>query len=241
MSNLISGSEPSSCDITLRGFGQIPTIHGQPTNGTEDVPTRSLLGQMLLGIGCRPYTGTKYTEHSNVALHYVASEDQTDTSQGAQLNVVTTPKGHTWEDRETVATFASDMITFNKPVAFSSSSGCTCETAFNTFAGAVTGWSTLTTDDRYFKQSGKLVYFVINLAGVSNSGVVSIPIPVPARTALSHIEGQCGLVINNGVAGGGRWSINPATGILTVWPGVGGSFATTGNKEVRLSGFYEAA
>lgn len=95
-------SEPGhtvELDFSQIGYGIGPVIHGRYAGGTKASPTAPPSGTLLWGIGCRPWTGTAWTDHSTAALHWVAEENISGTNQGTSLRLLVTPLGQTWENR----------------------------------------------------------------------------------------------------------------------------------------------
>lgn len=119
-------------------------------------------------------------------------------------------------------------------------------TAWTSWAGTVVGWSATTTAEKYYKQIGKNVWFMIHYTGTSNSTSVTFTLPVAAATGhVVLVDGTLGLTQDNGtVVAAGRWSIDTAAGtqVITCFSTQGGGGWNAANtKTVRLQGFYEAA
>jgi hypothetical protein len=98
-------------DIAARGYGVGPVFHGYFANGTKASPTRATTGQLVYGIGCRPYTGTVFTPHSTSAIHFIARENITDSAQGTAYRVLVTPVGTTEANRKIAYSVESDSTT----------------------------------------------------------------------------------------------------------------------------------
>lgn len=62
-------------------------------------------GQLIGGYGSRPWTGNNYTEHSNVALHFIQSGSCSNSNHGGYLRIVATPQDSTIDKRVDVASF----------------------------------------------------------------------------------------------------------------------------------------
>lgn len=95
-------------DVAARGYGVGPVMHGYLANGTKAAPTQAIAGQLLYGLGSRPHTGNGFTPHSTAAIHMVARENVTDTSQGTSLNFLVTPLGASHADRQAAFSLESD-------------------------------------------------------------------------------------------------------------------------------------
>lgn len=233
------GSNPA--DVRIYGFGGVGTVHMYRANDTKVSPDAVINGDMVGALGVRPYNGTEYSEHSTAGFWIWATQNHNSSNQGTKMEFFATPDGETWEERVKAMTIEGDLITFHVPVSYMAVSGTPPSMEeFMAFNGSLTGWSSLTRDERFFRVVDGIVYFNVNIAGTSNATTVSIQMPVAAHTRHYRVEGQCGHVVNNGTAGQGRWSIDPDTNILTIWTGVAGGWTASGTKEVRLEGFYEA-
>lgn len=232
----------SGSEIIQTNYGGLPSTHMDRANGTEGSPTAVLANDPVGAWGCRPHNGSDFAEHSTAAIYMRAGQNQTPSAQGTWIEFWVTPNGTTWESRLKAMTIQGSVVKFHLPVEFSTVSGPVDMDTYESFsAGAMTGWSSTTRDERLFKQNGLDVKFVINVSGTSNSSTVSMQMPVlPRQSGVYKFEGQCGLCTNNGSAGGGRWSIDADTGVLTIWVGTAGAWTASGTKEVRLEGFYEA-
>jgi hypothetical protein len=85
-------------DITATTYGVNGggIMHGRSANGTRSSPTAILSGEIFGGFGCRAYhSGGAFQTSSPTSIHWVASENQTGTSYGSYLRILTTPKGET--------------------------------------------------------------------------------------------------------------------------------------------------
>lgn len=74
--------------------------YSKPANGSG-VATGVLIG----GYGSRPWTGTRYTDHSNVSQHFLMDGTASDTNHGGWFRLLTTPLNKTNADRR--QTFAT--------------------------------------------------------------------------------------------------------------------------------------
>lgn len=74
--------------------------YSKPANGSG-VATGVLIG----GYGSRPWTGTTYTDHSNVSQHFLMDGTASDTNHGGWFRLLTTPLNKTNADRR--QTFAT--------------------------------------------------------------------------------------------------------------------------------------
>ncbi len=62
-------------------------------------------GTLIGGYGSRPWTGTSYTEHSNVSQHFLQDGTVSATNHGGWFRILTTPLNSTMDDRrQTLAT-----------------------------------------------------------------------------------------------------------------------------------------
>lgn len=93
-------------DLSNVGYGTGPVIHGRRTDGTKAAPTAAPAG-LIWGIGSRPYTGTKWTEHSTAAIHWVAPRAMSDADQETFMRFHATPAGKTNADRVGVLDIAA--------------------------------------------------------------------------------------------------------------------------------------
>lgn len=82
-------------DLGIRGYSVGPVLHGYRANGTKAAPTAITAGQLIFGLGARPYTGTAWSPHSTAAIHMVATETHTSSAQGTDFRILVTPKGST--------------------------------------------------------------------------------------------------------------------------------------------------
>ncbi|HBW8876201.1 TPA: hypothetical protein MFN52_005234, partial [Klebsiella quasipneumoniae subsp. similipneumoniae] len=62
-------------------------------------------GTLIGGYGSRPWTGTSYTEHSNVSQHFLQDGTASATNHGGWFRILTTPLNSTMDDRR--QTFAT--------------------------------------------------------------------------------------------------------------------------------------
>lgn len=88
--------------------------YSKPANGSG-VATGVLIG----GYGSRPWTGTTYTDHSNVSQHFLMDGTASDTNHGGWFRLLTTPLNKTNADRR--QTFATSnngdlYIGYNVPM-----------------------------------------------------------------------------------------------------------------------------
>lgn len=119
-------------------------------------------------------------------------------------------------------------------------------TAWSSWTGTVVGWSSPSPATKYYRQIGKIVYFIISYSGTSNSTSTTFTLPVAAATShIVAIDGAMGLTQDNGsVLAAGRWEIDTSAGtqLITCFSTQGGGgWTASGTKGIRLQGFYEAA
>lgn len=76
---------------TLNGGG---TFHANYARGTRASPSAAQAGDITGGIGSRPYhSGGAFAVSSPTSIHWVASENHTNTARGSYLRILTTPQG----------------------------------------------------------------------------------------------------------------------------------------------------
>lgn len=109
--NLIVEKETGSeVDVAVRGYSVGPVMHGYFSNGTKATPTAVTAGQLLFGIGARPYDGSAYSAHSTAAIHMNATENHSATNQGTSFNILVTPAGTTEANRKYAITYESPSL-----------------------------------------------------------------------------------------------------------------------------------
>lgn len=109
----------------------------------------------------------------------------------------------------------------------------------------LTGWSGTPIVTARYSVHGSTVHFAISVVGTSNSASARITLPTGLTAANIHTNhewnGACQISTSTNQAAAGRWRIgNNATYISVFKDWDDGSWATTGAKAVKLSGFYEA-
>lgn len=102
---LIERESGAEVDFGVRGYAVGPVIHGYMANGTKASPTSITSGQLIFGIGSRPYAGTGFTAHSTSAIHMVSTENHSGTNQGTDFRILVTPVGKTEADRITAVRY----------------------------------------------------------------------------------------------------------------------------------------
>lgn len=100
-----SGTE---VELAVKGYSIPPVFHGYRASGTKASPTGVLNGELITGLGSRPYDGSAFTTHSTGSIHFVANENITDSAQGTEMRFLVTPKGTTHANRKTAFTIKSD-------------------------------------------------------------------------------------------------------------------------------------
>lgn len=88
----------NQADITATTYGVNGggIIHGRYARGTSGSPSAVQSGDIFGGVGCRAYhSGGQFQVSSPTSIHWVASENQTNTAYGSYLRILTTPKGST--------------------------------------------------------------------------------------------------------------------------------------------------
>ncbi|MDX4957229.1 hypothetical protein [Delftia acidovorans] len=94
-------TDGAEIDVSSRGYASGPVMHGYRANGSKASPTAANNGDLLYGIGSRPYDGTQWSDHSTAAFHWLARENITPTAQGTTLRAVITPLGSAMSARQT--------------------------------------------------------------------------------------------------------------------------------------------
>lgn len=108
----------------------------------------------------------------------------------------------------------------------------------------VTGYGTVITSSYRFMRIGKYVKCFISVTGNPNATSMQFSLPVAAATTSLYFEGQGGLANDNGTTVVPRWSINPTTDpnvVVFFTSVVGGSWSSSGYRELRAIIEYEAA
>jgi len=112
-------------------------------------------------------------------------------------------------------------------------------------SSTIVGWSSFTTKHIRYRRVGKTVYFVINLAGTSNSTSTSITLPYPLSNNSLIVLAPIGRVTNNGASALGwpNWVAGSASLTFQIWSAYGGSstgtWANSYTKALYFQGFYE--
>lgn len=110
----------------------------------------------------------------------------------------------------------------------------------------LTGWSGTPIVTARYSVHGKTVQFAVSVVGTSNSVSARISLPTGLTAANIHSNhewnGACQIATSTNQAAAGRWRIgNNGTYISVDTDWADGTWATTGEKAVKLSGFYEVA
>jgi len=110
---------------------------------------------------------------------------------------------------------------------------------WTTGSSTVTGWSSTTDSHFVYFTFGKLVLFVIDYNGTSNSTSVIFTLP---QQAAYQQNGSVGLAVDNGtVQAASRWEVTANSTTLTVFSTMtGNGWTASGTKQVRMVGFYQA-
>lgn len=95
-----NATEASFGIANVGGGSAVFHSYSKPANGSG-VATGVLIG----GYGSRPWTGTEYTDHSNVSQHFLMDGTASDTNHGGWFRLLTTPLNKTNADRR--QTFAT--------------------------------------------------------------------------------------------------------------------------------------
>nr|WP_287855302.1 tail fiber domain-containing protein [Klebsiella sp.] len=97
-----------SSNATESTFGIVNTGGGSAVFHNYVKPANSsavATGVLIGGYGSRPWTGTTYTEHSNVSQHFLMDGTASATNHGGWFRLLTTPLNSTMDDRR--QTFAT--------------------------------------------------------------------------------------------------------------------------------------
>ena len=198
--------------------------YSKPANGSG-VATGVLIG----GYGSRPWTGTTYTDHSNVSQHFLMDGTASDTNHGGWFRLLTTPLNKTNADRrQTFATSNNGDLYAGYDVPM----GLYSLSKFGGFGG-LEGL-----DGRGFKQinntSNELILLTprngntanINIRGVAFDGTAegSKGATQPGDNMWVSFTGHNGTSFTNAAAG---MRIQASTGWSTTNTQCGITFATT--------------
>ena len=114
--SIIADSESGDeVEIASKFYGSgTPVAHFYKARGTAASPTAAQLRDLLGGIGSRPYTGTTFTTHSTAAIHWIATENTSDTNQGTMIRFLVTPTGTTHTNRITAAEISPEGFLTHK-------------------------------------------------------------------------------------------------------------------------------
>ena len=105
---LVESETGPEVDLGIRAYGRAPVLHGYLANGTKAAPSAATINQLVLGVGGRSWTGTKWSDHSTAAIHFATTENHSDTAQGTNVAILATPIGSGYADRVKVAEFNGD-------------------------------------------------------------------------------------------------------------------------------------
>lgn len=131
------------------------------------------------------------------------------------------------------------------PSYYAKASDIPAEPTWQSWTPTLTGWSGTPIVTARYSVHGSTVHFAISVVGTSNSASAWITLPTGLTAANIHTNhewnGACQIAASTNQAAAGRWRIgNNATYISVFKDWDDGSWATTGAKAVKLSGFYEA-
>lgn len=120
------------------------------------------------------------------------------------------------------------------------------EPTWRDWTPTLTGWSGTPIVTARYSVHGSTVHFVISVVGTSNSASALITLPTGLTAANIHVNhewnGACQIATSTNQAAAGRWRIANNGSIIYVYKDWDdGTWATTGAKAVKLSGFYETA
>lgn len=141
----------------------------------------------------------------------------------------------------------SDYLTVtNGDARYALKSDVPPEPTWQDWTPTLTGWSGTPIVTARYSVHGSTVHFTVSVVGTSNSASALITLPTGLTAANIHVNyewnGACQIATSTNQAAAGRWRIgNNGTYISVHLDWADGTWATTGAKAVKLSGFYEAA
>ena len=91
------GENATECSFGIENTAGGSAVFHNYARGASNSVTKN--NQLLGGYGSRPWLGSKYTEHSNAALHFLGAGDTSGTNHGGWIRLLVTPKGKTISDR----------------------------------------------------------------------------------------------------------------------------------------------
>lgn len=205
------GSSGSEVDIAVVTFGgPSPVIHGYQARGYEEAPTAVQSGDLLFGIGSRPYQGDGYTEHSTGALHWVARENFSEGHNGTSMRVLVTPTGGGQADCKEVVRYECDGLTSGPRIRFKGAGSLAQRTYFQSIEAAdiSTSLGVLPASNDSVAASSVIAF---NNTDPSNSGYTQIQSTKTVNRVISDASGTGGvlpLAVQIGKTEWARWATN---------------------------------
>ena len=220
-------------------------------SGTAALPTAVTLNSVIVAFGARAYGTTGYSSTNRAVIASIASETWTDTAQGAEVSIQTTPIGSTalaqtalFKDNGDVTINRGNLVigTSGKGIDFSATPGTgtselladyeegTWTPVFTAAAGTIT--STTVNAAKYTKV-GRIVSLSFDVT-ITNNGTGAVAITVTGLPfAAAAAYSSCGTIIEVAAVGfGGFINQNSTTAIVLV----NAAFAYPGGTGYRLIG-----
>lgn len=144
----------------------------------------------------------------------------------------------------TTAKLADGSVT---PAKLQSGTGSSWTPTDYSGSATVVGWSSTTTKQIRYIQTGKVVKMFIYITGTSNSTSTTISLPVAPSTHLTFFEAPYALAQDNGSfkTAAPRYSIDNSSGAATIvtfyTDTAGTTWTASGTKSIRAMVQYEAA
>jgi hypothetical protein len=119
------------------------------------------------------------------------------------------------------------------------------ETAWTDYSATSTivGFASFTEKKIYTKKIGKTRFFIAHLAGASNSTSTTFTMPDASATGITA-SGTLGGAADNGtnLTAAAQWEMGNTSSTISCYKNMdGAAWTNSGNKAVRLQGFYETA
>lgn len=90
---VVSNTSNTNAAIAAYGTSASPALRGFSANGTVGSPTASQSTDPLFVVGAHGYGATGFSAGSRGSLNFLATQNWTDTAQGTQFTLKTTPNG----------------------------------------------------------------------------------------------------------------------------------------------------
>ena len=178
------GADATTNAFTLDAFGGANAVFTRRANGTSASPTALTANSLILQFGARGYGATSYSSTARAAFQFLASENWTDTAQGAYITFSTTANTTATVATERMRILDSGAISFGSSGTAYGTSGQVLTSAGN----ATPTWTTPTTGT---------VTAVSVVSANGFTGTVANPTTTPAITLTTSITG---ILQGNGTA-----------------------------------------